>query len=65
MIPASKVSKYAKQRDEIGNVFFALDNLPDDPNTWSDDQRKAAHDLILRLGAPESFLRRLARADLV
>lgn len=58
-------AKYIAKRDEILQVACALDDLPDDPNTWSADQKTEAAALILRLGAPESFLRRMARADLV
>lgn len=64
MINPSKAAKFRKQLDEVLTVAFALDNLPDDPNAWTAEQRKQAHDAILRLGAPESFLRRLARQEL-
>lgn len=64
MLNPSKCSKYVKQRDEVMNVICALDDLPDDPNTWSAEQRDTAKALILRLGAPESFLRRFARGEL-
>lgn len=63
MKPAN-AAKYRAKLDEIGEVFFALDNLPDDPRTWTPEQQREAATLILRLGAPESFLRRFARADL-
>lgn len=65
MISPAKTAKYIKQRDEVLAVACALDDLPDDPSTWTDVQRATASALILRLGAPESFLRRLARADLI
>lgn len=58
-------SKYTSKRDEILAVACALDDLPDDPNVWTPEQRQEASALILRLGAPESFLRRMARNDLV
>jgi len=64
MITSTKVAKFVKQRDEVLSVMFALDNLPDDPNAWTAEQREEAKTLILRLGAPESFLRRFARGDL-
>jgi hypothetical protein len=63
-INPNKTSKYRNHLNEVLTVACKLDDLPDDPNQWTADQRKEAHDLILRIGGPESFLRRFARADL-
>jgi hypothetical protein len=64
MIKPTNAAKYAAKRDEVLAVACALDDLPDNPTTWTPEQQRTAHDLILRLGGPESFLRRFARNDL-
>lgn len=64
MLNPAKTTKYRKALDTVGAAFYALDDLPDNPNDWTADERAAAQAAILTLGAPESFLRRFARADL-
>jgi hypothetical protein len=64
MIDSKKSAKWLRNRAEILEVACKLDDLPDDPNAWTPEQRRDASALILRLGAPESFLRRFARGDL-
>lgn len=64
MIDPRKCSKFRAKRDEALAVLCKLDDLPDDPNTWTDEQKREARSLALRLAAPESFLRRFVRAEL-
>lgn len=65
MIPAKKAAKVRQNVDVILKAAFVLDDLPNDPNMWSPSERNAAADAILALGAPESFLRRFARSELI
>lgn len=64
MISENKAGKFRKNLDIVLRASFLLDDLPDDPRTWTEEQGTAARGAILTLGAPESFLRRFARADL-
>jgi hypothetical protein len=64
MTSANKAAKYRKNLDIVLKAAFVLDDLPDDPREWTDEQGATAREVILTLGAPESFLRRFARADL-
>lgn len=63
-VSLNKCGKYRKNLDIVLKAAFFLDDLPDNPNTWSETQAAEARAAILTLGAPESFLRRFARAEL-
>lgn len=63
-VSSNKASKLRKNLDAVLTAAFLLDELPDNPNLWTDEQAVAARDAILTLGAPESFLRRFARSEL-
>jgi hypothetical protein len=63
-VSSNKASKLRKNLDIVLTAAFLLDELPDNPNLWTDAQAIAARDAILTLGAPESFLRRFARSEL-
>lgn len=60
----NKAAKFRGHLDTVLKAAFALDELPDDPTTWTDEQAREASEAILTLGAPESFLRRFARQEL-
>lgn len=63
-ITTAKAGKFRKNLDVVLKAAFMLDDLADDPREWTEAEAKAAAEAILTLGAPESFLRRFARADL-
>jgi hypothetical protein len=63
-VSSNKSAKLRKNLDIVLTAAFLLDELPDNPNLWSEAQAIAARDAILTLGAPESFLRRFARSEL-
>lgn len=63
-VSSNKAAKFRTNLDVVLKAAFVLDDLPDDPRTWSEDEQAAARAAILTLGAPESFLRRFARAEL-
>lgn len=63
-ITSSKAGKFRTNLDIVLKASFVLDDMPDDPREWTEQQQVDARAAILTLGAPESFLRRFARAEL-
>lgn len=59
---SSKTLKYQTALTTVAAAVKALESLPADPTVWDEQQRETAEAAILTLGAPESFLRRFARA---
>lgn len=63
-VTANKAAKFRKNLDIVLKAAFVLDDLADDPRKWTEAEAEQARAAILTLGAPESFLRRFARADI-